>query len=485
VTKEERSALVLESCLSLSAERDREALLSAILDTAMDIACCDAGTLYLLEDYKLRFCRMVTRSMGVRQGGHASPITLPPVPMEECYVAAYVALHGETINIADVRTETRFDFTGSLRYDAMTGYRTKSQLVIPMTDDRGDLIGVMQLINAEDENGETVAFSPDVELPVRAIASQAAISITNMRYADQTNRLLDSLVAALSTAIDERTPYNADHTRNMARIGARFLDWLERTENPWTFSEEKRRTFLLAVLLHDVGKLVVPLEIMDKPTRLGLVRPERIRERFCRIVLLGKIALLEGRIDAEAFRALTDDVAAAKELIGKVDGAGFLPDETLAAVDALAKRTFVNESGEAEPWITEDEAVCLSVRKGTLTAEERAVMESHVVMTEHILSRVTFPKQYSDVPVWAAAHHEYLSGRGYPNHLTAEAIPDEVRLLTILDVFDALTARNRPYKPAMPVDRALAVLRDMADKGDVDSGILQLFTESKAWEEKQ
>ncbi|MBR5741434.1 MAG: GAF domain-containing protein, partial [Firmicutes bacterium] len=474
MTKEERTARVLESCLALSAERDREALLSAILDTAMDVACCDAGTLYLLEEGGLRFCRMVTRSKGVRQGGHASPITLPPVPLEESYVAAFVALHGETINVADVRTETRFDFTGSLRYDAMTGYRTKSQLVIPMADDRGELIGVMQLINALDENGETIAFSPELELPVRAIASQAAISITNMRYAEQTNRLLDSLVGALSTAIDERTPYNADHTRNMARMGARFLDWLEETGNPWVFSQEKRRTFLLAVLLHDVGKLVVPLEVMDKATRLGNVRLERIRERFRRIVLTGRIAFLEGVMSPEEYGALTADVEHATELVERVNGAGFLPDDLFAEVEALAARTFVNEAGEPEPWLTGDEYTCLSVRKGTLTAEERSVMEGHVVMTDHILSRVTFPKQYADVPVWAAAHHEYLSGRGYPNHLTADAIPAEVRLLTILDVFDALTARNRPYKPAMPVEKALAILTDMADHGDIDRAILQL-----------
>ncbi len=483
MTKEERTSRVLEVCLALSAERDREALLSAILDTAMDVACCDAGTLYLLEDDGLHFCRMVTRSMNVRQGGHDSPITLPPVPMEECYVASYVALRGKTINVPDVRTETRFDFSGSLRYDAMTGYRTKSQLVIPMNNDRGERIGVMQLINALDEHGEPVAFSPELELPVSAIASQAAISITNMQYAEQTNDLLDSLVAALSTAIDSLTPYNADHTRNMARMAAKFLDRLEANGDPWAFPEEKRRTFLLAVLLHDVGKLAIPLEVMDKAARLDQHRLERIRERFRRIVLTGRVALREGGMTPEEYGGLTADVEIAEDLIGRVNGAGFLSDDLLAKVDALAARTFVNEYGETEPWLTEDEYTCLSVRKGTLTAEERAVMESHVVLTEHILSRVTFPKQYADVPVWAAAHHELLSGRGYPAHLTAERIPDEVRLLTILDVFDALTARNRPYKPALPLEKALAILRDMAGRGDLDPRILDMFIESKAWEE--
>lgn len=482
MTKEDRIARVLESCLALSAERDREALLSAILDTAMDVACCDAGTLYLLEEDGLHFCRMVTRSMGVRQGGHDAPITLPPVPLEESYVCAYAALHGARINVADVRTETRFDFSGSLRYDAMTGYRTRSQLVLPMTDDRGELIGIMQLINAEDERGETVAFAPELELPVSAIASQAAISITNMRYAEQTAKLLDSIVGSLSTAIDERTPYNADHTRNMARMGERFLAWLDETGNDWRFSEEKKRTFLLAVWLHDVGKLAVPLEVMDKSSRLAAHRLARVRERLRVIVLLARIAYLEGRSTQEEYDALRADAAAAEALIAQVNTAGFLSDELLAQVGALAQRTYRDENGAEQPWLTAEETACLSVRKGTLTAEERKVMENHVVVTEHILSRVSFPKLYAEVPRWAAAHHELLSGRGYPRHLTAADIPDEVRLLTILDVFDALTARNRPYKPALPVEKALAILTDMADKGDVDGRILQMFIESKAWE---
>ena len=269
MTRESDMQRFLKMCLALTSERDREALLSTILDTAMDLAGCDAGTLYLLEDDGLHFCRMVTRSQGIRQGGHDAPISLPPVPLEEKYVCAWAAMHNKDINVKDVHTDTTFDFTGSLRYDAMTGYRTQSMLVVPMTNDKGELIGVTQLINALDENGRTVPFDPEKELLVSAISSQAAISITNMQYSEQITKLLDSLVGALSTAIDERSHYNANHTRNMVRVGENFLDWLDRTENDWPFNENKRRAFLMSVWLHDVGKLVVPLEVMDKASRLG------------------------------------------------------------------------------------------------------------------------------------------------------------------------------------------------------------------------
>ena len=472
----------LSVCLALTAERDREALLSSILDAAMDFGSCDAGTLYLLEDDGLRFCRMVTRSQGVRQGGHDDPITLPPVPMKEKYVCAWTALHNKSINVRDVHTDTTFDFTGSIRYDAMTGYRTKSMLVVPMSNDRGELIGVMQLINAQNEAGETIAFDPEQELLISAVASQAAISITNMQYAEQINTLLNSLVGALSTAIDERSHYNANHTRNMVRFGERFLDWLEKTGSDWHFDENKRRAFLMSVWLHDVGKLVVPLEVMDKASRLG-ARLGDVREHFRTAGFMDHIALLEGRLPQEEYDARQKEREDALAFIEQVNRTGFLPDADLAMVEKLAKQTYRDEKGEERPLLTEEERLCLSIRKGTLTDEERSVMQSHATVTGRILSQVTFPKMYANVPVWAAMHHELLNGSGYPNHVKADEIPPEVRLLTILDVFEALTARDRPYKPPMPLEKALGILHIMAEKeGSVDPEILALFEQSKAWE---
>lgn len=471
----------LSLSLALTGERDREALLSRILDTAMEVSDCDAGTLYLLEEEELRFCRMVTLSQGTRQGGHDAPITLPPVPLEEKYVCSWVALRGETINVPDVRTDTHFDFTGSLRYDAMTGYLTKSMLVVPLRNDRDEILGVMQLINAMDGAGRVVPFDPEVELLVSAIASQAAISITNMQYSEQITSLLDSLVGALTTAIDERSPYNANHTRNMALVGEAFLDYMDRVDHPRRFDEDTRRAFLMAIRLHDVGKLAVPPEVMDKENRLGSLLPG-VLERFRTIGLLDRIAHLEGAIDEAEYARRREALEAARALVTDSDRAGFLPDEKLAEITALSERTYLDENGKTCPWLTPEETHCLSVRKGTLTEEERSVMQGHVTVTERILSQVTFPKLYAQVPGWASAHHELLNGHGYPRHLTGESIPSEVRLITVLDVFDALTAQDRPYKPAMPVEKALGILHSMAEDGEMDGDWLAAFEESRAWE---
>jgi len=383
--------------------------------------------------------------------------------------------------VPDVHHDSRFDFSGSTRYDAMTGYHTDTMLVVPLSNDQGELIGAMQLINAMDEDGTVIPFSHSVELLVSASASQAAISMTNMRYAEQITALLDSLVSALSTAIDQRTPYNANHTRNMVHYGEAFLNWLEKADTSWVFSAGDRRAFLMSVWLHDVGKLVVPLEVMDKESRLGPAL-ERVESRFAAMLLLDKIALLEGRLTEEAYQAAVEDKNAALELIRRVNKAGFLPDDTFAQIQALAGRTYVDSEGREQPWLTPEERTDLSVRKGTLTAEERSIMESHVVMTSNILANVAFPKAYASVPLWAGAHHELLNGKGYPRHLSGEELPREVRLLTILDVFDALTAKDRPYKPGMPVERALKILHSMVEEGGVDGEILALFEQSKAWE---
>ena len=471
----------LEISLALSSQRDREALLSSILDTAMDLTHCDAGTLYLLEEDGLHFCRMQTRSFHVRQGGHDDPITLPPVPLNPSHVCARAVLENALINVADVQGDTDFDFSGAKRYDRMTGYSTRSMLVVPLANDRGELIGVLQLINAMEPDGTVIPFPAEEEALVAAMGSQAAISLTNMLYAEQIRTLLDSLVGALSTAIDARTPYNANHTRNMVQYGTRFLDWLEETGNPWHFDPERRRTFLFSVWLHDVGKLVVPLSVMNKETRLG-DRLTDVENRFREMELLNRIARLEGRITQEAAEKKDRSRREALDLIHRVNTAGFLPDKDLEAVQDIGIRLYERDDGTPCPWLTPEELTALSVRKGTLTAQEREIMESHVVMTAKILDQVTFPKVYAQVPAWAGAHHELLNGKGYPRHLTAEDIPPEVRLLTVLDVFDALTARDRPYKPGMPVEKALSILSSMVEEGAIDGDILALFRESRAWE---
>ena len=268
----------------------------------------------------------------------------------------------------------------------------------------------------------------------------------------------------------------------MVKYATNFLDWLKRTDNNWQFDPDTRRSFLLSVWLHDVGKLVVPLGVMDKASRLG-PKLEVVEHRFSTMALLSKIALLQGNIGQEEYDRQIAEQESILAFIREINTVGFLPDDKLARVDEIAKLTFVDQDGETKPWITETEHELLSIRRGTLSAEERTIMESYVTVTARILDQVSFPKRYSKVPAWASAHHELLNGRGYPDHKTAEAIPPEVRLLTVLDIFDALTAFDRPYKSGMPTEKALSILQNMVQEGTLDEKIVSLFIESRAWEE--
>ena len=468
--------------IALSANADSDSLMREIVDVAMDLTNCDGGTLYILDNDVLTFHIMVTLSLGIDQGGHGQVINLPPVALRPTNVCARAALDKCLINVADVYEDERFDFSGPRRYDAITGYRTQSMLVIPMLDDKGDVIGVLQLLNSKDENGETVAFPKECEQVIQSLASQAAIRLTTLNYSREITALLESVVQVLSTAIDARSPYNANHTRNMARYGRRFLTWLRENVPEKAMTPQVEREFLMAVWLHDVGKLGIALSVMDKSCRIeGFEEP--IRQRFKLIELLSEIRFLKGEYTQEEFESikaqLTEDLAT----IQSANTAGFLPDEILAKIQEISQKEYLDQEGNAQHWLTESETESLSVRKGTLTAQERAIMESHVVLTKKMLEQIHFSKEYSHVTRWASNHHELLNGSGYPKHLTAENFCFQERLLTILDVFDALTASDRPYKKAMPREKALSILKSMVEEGKIDGEILELFIQSHAWEE--
>ena len=298
---------------------------------------------------------------------------------------------------------------------------------------------------------------------------------------DQIEALLDSLVKALSTAIDDRSHYTGNHTKHMVAMAEKFLDWMETHGNPWQYDEIHRRVFIMSVGLHDIGKLTVPLEIMDKSTRLG---PElnTIQERFVRMKLLNQIAMLEGRVSEAEYLQRTEDAEKTLEFILRVNTGGFLSDENLDRVNRLAALTFVDADGTVQRLLTDDEIVMLSIRKGTLTAAERSTMQSHATSTWNILNQVDFPEQYSSIPLWASSHHELLQGSGYPKGLSGDSIPREVRLLTILDIFEALTAKDRPYKSPFSFEKAWGIMESMVRDGSLDGELLALFKESGAWE---
>lgn len=466
--------------LDLSAEKDFDMLMQKILIEAMDICHCDAGTVYVLEDDHLNFHTVYTRSLGIPAAEQSRNANLPPVPLGRKNVCACSALDNKKINIADVYESKEYDFSGAQKYDSITGYRTGSMLVIPMDDEKDEIIGVLQLINSLDKDGNIIPFDPAYEQIVSALASLAAVSLNNHQLAQEVTDTLHSFVEVMVDAIDARSSYNANHTRSMVKYAGKFLDWLKETGDEWTFTDETRDAYLMSIWLHDIGKLVVPLEVLDKPDRLGNFK-SGIKSRVEIACLMEKVDYLEHPGRVEECMAKIEKIKHAYEVIEKSNIAGFLPDERIEELKSFADIKCKTAEGEEIPLLAEKEVEAITVRKGTLTDSERKVVQSHVVYTKRMLDKMHFKGIYKEVPFWSGSHHEFLNGQGYPNNLKAEDLPNESRLLTIIDVYDALTAEDRPYKPPMPPQKAFEILTSMRDDGQIDGDLLKMFIESEAW----
>ncbi len=468
---------ILNIGIKLSTEKNREHLLASILENGMDITHCDASTLYLFEDGKLRFKIMKTLSQNISRGEDGELIDdMPPVPMTERNVCSYAALHREIINIPDVYNDTRFDFSGPKKYDSLTGYHTQSLLVIPIENNEDELIGVLQLLNAMDEGGNVIPFDSEYEIIIRSLGAQAAIEMTNLKYVQEVKRQLRSFVEAMSTAIDERTPYNGSHTRKVAEYAGMIADYINKQHQAGAcddyFDENRKDKLELAALLHDIGKMVVPLSIMNRATRLDRDLGT-VETRFRLLEAYYVIDKMKGRIDEAEYQKRIAYLRESMDFIHRIDGKGVLDDADYDRVQELAGHSYVNDAGEPLPYLTKREKDRLSIRKGTLTEDDRRQMEYHVVMTEKILGKVRFNKNYEEIPKWAASHHELLDGSGYPRHLRGADLALETRMITVADVYDALTARDRPYKKPVSQEKALGILKDMADEGKLDCRLVE------------
>ena len=472
---------ILNIGISLSTEKDRNRMLIAILEKGMEVTNCDAGTLYLYENNELNFKLMKTLSKGINRGMNEPIDDMPPVPMEEKNVCSYSAIHREVVNISDVYNSSRFDFSGPRKYDSLTGYRTKSQLVVPLENNENELIGVLQLINAMDEAGNVIAFDPQYEIIIRSLGSMAAIELTNLSYVEALKMQIYSFVEALTTALEERTPYNALHTKNVEKYVCILADYITKLNRQGKceekFEARQIEQLRLAALLHDIGKMVVPLSIMNKATRLDK-EIEKIDERFKLLKALYEIDMLRGSITSEEYGEITADLDEELEFIHKIDIIDCVDDEAYEHICRLAVKKHVDKDGNVLPYLTEREVSCLSIRSGTLTMQERKEMENHVVMTSKILEKVQFYKGFSMVPKWVGAHHEYLDGSGYPKQLKGDELDLETRLLTVVDIYDALTASDRPYKDPISKEGAIDILKNMANRGKVDLRLVEWLDEA-------
>jgi len=492
---------------ALSAERNIDRLLEMIVDEARHFTCADGGTLYIVNDdgKLLNFEIVQNDTLNVRMGGTAGKITWPPVKLyngngtnNHANVSSYAALSGEVVNIPDVYHAEHFDFEGTREFDATTGYRSRSMLVVPLKDHENAIIGVLQLLNAQDIVTKKVQpFSRECQNLTVSLASQAAVALTNKRLIQDLENLFESFIKTVATAIDEKSPYTGSHGRRVVDLTmciARKIN--EMQEGPYkdvSFTEDEMNELRIAAWLHDVGKIAIPEYVMDKSTKLEALtdRIELLRTRFEVLKRDVEIAHLrkwgcrgadEGA--AEERGALAEELALIDEEIAFLEsaniGAEFMTDEKVGRVKALAERTWTVDH-KSKPLLSDEEVEHLCIRKGTLSEEERGIINSHAALTREILSQLPFPKKMKNVPKYASAHHECINGSGYPLGLKGEEIPLQARILAIADVFEALTAADRPYRKGNTVSGAIRILGFMVKDNHLDGDLYDLFVKEKTY----
>ncbi|MFQ5583419.1 MAG: HD domain-containing phosphohydrolase [Calditrichia bacterium] len=495
--------------LALSSEKNIKKLLEMIVSCARDFTNADAGTLYIVdeEEQVLRFEIIQNDTLGTKLGGiEGGEINLPAVPLRvdgkpnHANVSSYCALTGETINIPDVYKAKDFDFTGPRKYDEQTGYRSRSMLVIPLKDHDNEIIGVLQLLNAIDrESNEVIAFAPAYTELVSSLASQAAIALENAQLIEELKKLFDSFIQGIATAIDEKSPYTGGHIRRVTELTMMMAHKINKvSEGPLgnkRFSGEELEELRIAAWLHDVGKITTPEFIIDKRNKLETIfdRYELIETRFELIkkslensYLREKIRILKEDKDAaarlnrmekkfqEEMKTIEDD----KAFIARCNLPGeFMSDDDLKQLRQIGSKTFAL-NGEKQPYLSENELQNLSIRKGSLTEEERSKIENHVLMSIKILEQLPFPKKLRRVPEIAGSHHEMMDGSGYPYGLKGDELPLQARIMAIADIFESLTAKDRPYKKPMKLSQTIKILEELKERNKIDPDLYDLFVNS-------
>ena len=483
---------------ALSGVHDLNALLEMIVDQARSFTNADAGTLYIVEDETLRFQIVQNDSLKIFMGGKTGEtIPFPPVELKESNVSAFVALKGKSVNIPDVYDTNLFDFTGPKKFDQSTGYRSKSMLVVPMKNHDNDVIGVLQLLNATNPvNNEVIAFSQDYENLSESLASQAAVSITNAKLISNMTELFEAFVKVMATAIDEKSPVTGGHIRRVADLTLTMAEVIhnhdEGTFKDRKFSTDQMYELRIAAYMHDIGKVTSPVEIVEKAKKLQTIfdRIHYIRLRMDYIIqkvkLEGqqkKIELLERKADLAEIKKVElksekqiQEMEDIRLFINKCNEPGeFLEDETLDKLKEISLRTYLDNEGQQQPFITEDELLNLSIRRGSITDAERKKMQDHAAVTLKMLKQIPFTKKLKNIPSFAGAHHEFINGKGYPLGLKGDEIPFEGKLMAVTDIAEALTASDRPYKKAMPLETVYRILRSMAGNGELDNDMVELF----------
>lgn len=499
--------------IALSSEKNFPKLLEEVLVGAKELTHADAGTLYTVTQRNtLKFEIIRTDSLNIAKGGTTGvEIGFPEIPLYSDgvpnleMVAPSAVLQGTTINIPNAYEAEGYDFSGTRTFDRNTGYRSVSFLTVPLKNHDNEVIGVLQLINAIDgETKQIVPFGITDQRIAESLASQAAMAMTNRTLIDDLEKLFESFIQTIASAIDDKSPYTARHCEKVPVIA----EMLARAAKESTIGDlkhfdptiEEMNEIRMAAWMHDCGKVVTPEHVVDKTTkleaivdrtrmvelRLELVRKEweieQLKERTSATEGSGSLESEKGMQDLDQrLRQLEEDVG----FIRKINkGEDFMTEQRLDRLREIGQKYWWTDgAGVRHPMLEEDELYNLSIPRGTLTQEQRRIINHHVVVTKKMLSALPFPKHLRHVPEMAGSHHETMNGTGYPEGLKREQMSIGARIMAIADIFEALTAADRPYKPAKTLSESLKILGFMKKSGHIDPDLFQVFMDQKIYME--
>jgi HD-GYP domain-containing protein (c-di-GMP phosphodiesterase class II) len=497
--------------VALSGETDINRLLETILVVAKSITHADGGTLYrVTEERTLQFEIMRTDSLGLAMGG-TSGVEIPFAPVRlydgenrpiNSNVVAYAYHHG-TLNITDAYTEEGIDFSGTRTFDQKTGYRSQSFLTVPMKNHENEIIGVLQLLNAKDPaSGATISFSSEDQRLAESLASQAAVALTNRLLIHHLENLFESFITLINEAIDDKSPYTGKHCDRVPMLTMMLADAVTQCKvgplKDFALSERDRYELKIAGLLHDCGKITTPVHVVDKATKLHTIydRIGTIETRFEVIRRDAEIALLRARLHALETR--DEEAARAAELqferqMREIDddreflrfcnvGSENMNAEDVERVKRISdKYRWRDGNGEMSGFLTSDELENLTIPAGTLTTAEREIINHHIDVTIQMLEALPWPRHLKNVPEYAGGHHERMDGKGYPRGLRREQMSVQARCMGIADIFEALTAKDRPYKTGKTLSDSLRILGKLKLNGQVDPDLFDVFLWEKVY----
>ena len=496
-----------EVSVALGGNRDTAALLDRILRVAKQMTDADGGTLYRPSEDGEHLCFHISinDTLGIYQGGvSGKPIDIQPVPLYDSYgnknlasVAAYAANFNQSVNIEDVYKADVFNFSGMRAFDAAFGYHSQSFLTVPMTDHEGELVGVLQLVNAKDrESGAIRAFTQTDQRFIEALAAQAAVALTNQQLVKQLEGLLEALVNLINIGIDEKSPYTGRHCQFVPELTMMLAEAAHGSGSGplagFSMTDADRRELWLAGLLHDCGKITTPVHVVDKATKLQTIfdRIQLVDTRYEVLLRDAEIRALRARLEADADPAAIEDrlvseqnrIRADRDFLRRanIGGEGMAPEDQ-ERVRRIARTRWTGPDGQEQDFLSAEEVLNLTVRFGTLTEEERKIINNHIVVTIRMLESLPWPKHLKNVPEYAGGHHERMDGKGYPRGLTREQMSVQARCMGIADIFEALTAKDRPYKKCKSLSESLEILGRMRLNHHVDPDLFDIFVRRKVY----